>query len=188
MLAVSERLRYGPLKAGYHGGAAPAEVVVPVVLLVPSGVDEERWRPAPYQAPSWWEGPSAALAPLPTVPEVAQPDLLTEPMPAAIRVGAALVASSTYADQRRLAGRVVVTDAAVVALMDALASAPSLRLTAGQAATALGVPVVHHAQLALGQVAKLVNVEGYPVLSIDPATGAVVLDERMLTEQYGLGR
>ena len=71
--------------------------------------------------------------------------------------------------------------------MDALASAPSRRLTAGQAATALGVPVTR-AQLALGQVAKLVNVEGYPVLSIDPATGAVVLDERMLTEQYGLGR
>ena len=75
----------------------------------------------------------------------------------------------------------------VVVLMDALASSPSRRLTAGQAATALGVPVTR-AQLALGQVAKLINVEGYPVLSIDPATGAVVLDERMLTEQYGLGR
>ena len=187
VLAVSERLRYGPLKAGYHGGAAPAEVVVPLVLLVPSGVDEERWRPAPYQAPSWWEGPSAALAPLPTVREVAQPDLFTEPLPAATRVGAALVATSTYAEQRRLAGRVVVTDAAVVSLMDALASAPSRRLTAGQAATALGVPVTR-AQLALGQVAKLVNVEGYPILAIAPATGAVLLDERMLTEQYGLGR
>ena len=37
MLAVDETLRYGPLKAGYHGGAAPAEAVVPVVVLVPGG-------------------------------------------------------------------------------------------------------------------------------------------------------
>ena len=37
MLAVDETLRYGPLKAGYHGGAAPAEAVVPVVVLAPGG-------------------------------------------------------------------------------------------------------------------------------------------------------
>jgi hypothetical protein len=188
VLAVSERLRYGPLKAGYHGGAAPAEVVVPVVLLVPSGVDEERWRPAPYQAPSWWEGPAGSVA-APVVveaPHVAQPDLFTEPEPASpFGLGAELVASSVFAEQRRLAGRVVVTDAAVSALIDALASAPSRRLTAGQAATVMGVPVTR-AQLALGQVAKLVNVEGYPVLAIDPSTGAVVLDQRVLREQYGL--
>src|SRR5690606_21310979 len=35
VLPVTERLRYGPLKAGYHGGATPAEVVVPVIVLVP---------------------------------------------------------------------------------------------------------------------------------------------------------
>ena len=38
VLAVDETLRYGPLKAGYHGGAAPAEAVVPVVVLTPGAV------------------------------------------------------------------------------------------------------------------------------------------------------
>ena len=41
MLAVDENLRYGPLKAGYHGGAAPAEAVVPVAVLVPGAVPED---------------------------------------------------------------------------------------------------------------------------------------------------
>ena len=40
VLAVDERLRYGPLKAGYHGGGAPAEAVVPVAVLVPGAVPE----------------------------------------------------------------------------------------------------------------------------------------------------
>src|SRR5674536_340483 len=37
VLAVDERLRYGPLKAGYHGGASPAEVVIPLYFLVSGG-------------------------------------------------------------------------------------------------------------------------------------------------------
>ncbi len=40
VLAVNEHLRYGPLKAGYHGGGAPAEAVVPVAVLVPGAVPE----------------------------------------------------------------------------------------------------------------------------------------------------
>lgn len=187
VLAVSERLRYGPLKAGYHGGAAPAEAVVPVVLLVPSGVGEGRWHLAPPQAPAWWEGPSGGTAMVPVVdaPQVAQPDLFSEPEPVTAGLGAELVASPVYTDQRRLAGRVVVSDQSVAALVDALASAPSHRLTAAQAATALGVPVTR-VGFAVGQVAKVINVEGYPVLSIDPATGGVVLDASLLAEQYGV--
>ena len=41
VLAVDEHLRYGPLKAGYHGGAAPAEAVVPVAVLVPGAVPDD---------------------------------------------------------------------------------------------------------------------------------------------------
>ena len=41
VLAVDERLRYGPLKAGYHGGGAPAEAVVPVAVFVPGTIPGE---------------------------------------------------------------------------------------------------------------------------------------------------
>lgn len=58
VLAVDEGLRYGPLKAGYHGGASPAEVIVPVAVLVPGGVPEGTGlRLAPPQEPPWWIDP-----------------------------------------------------------------------------------------------------------------------------------
>ena len=61
VLAVDETLRYGPLKAGYHGGASAAEVVVPVAVLVP---DETRNQAGldllPPQEPTWWLTSAAA--------------------------------------------------------------------------------------------------------------------------------
>ena len=60
VLAVDEQLRYGPLKAGYHGGGAPAEAVVPVAVLVPGAVPEDvSLHLAPPQEPAWWIDPVA---------------------------------------------------------------------------------------------------------------------------------
>ena len=61
VLAVDERVRFGPLKAGYHGGATPAEAVVPVAVLVVGGVPEGTGlRLAPPQEPGWWADPVIA--------------------------------------------------------------------------------------------------------------------------------
>ena len=66
MLAVDEHLRYGPLKAGYHGGASPAEAVVPVAVLVPGAVPEDvSLHLAPPQEPAWWIDPVAPGPPRP---------------------------------------------------------------------------------------------------------------------------
>lgn len=95
VLAVDDTLRYGPLKAGYHGGASAAEVVVPVAVLVP----DETSNPAelallPPQVPAWWltaqaaptaslTGPAAAPG-VPGVPGV--PGAGTRPTPKSKRV------------------------------------------------------------------------------------------------------
>ena len=60
--AVDEGIHYLPKKAGYHGGAAPAEVVVPVIVLLPSSsLVPDGWHP--YEAnghrPVWWDAPQA---------------------------------------------------------------------------------------------------------------------------------
>jgi hypothetical protein len=58
VLAVDENLRYGPMKSGYHGGASPAEAVVPVTVLVSGDVPSgSGLRLAPPQEPSWWTDP-----------------------------------------------------------------------------------------------------------------------------------
>lgn len=195
-LAVSERLRYGPLKAGYHGGAAPAEVVVPVVVIVPIELAQtDGIRLAPPQVPTWWWGPQRPLA-MTTIaaqPVFAEPDRLPtlfddapERQPTGrASVGAAVVASAVFGSQRALAGRVSVTNEQVTRLVDELVGSGQGRLGGHQAAQALQVPVARLTG-AFEQVRRLLNVEGYPVITRDPVTGALVLDEHLLREQLGL--
>jgi hypothetical protein len=244
VLAVDERLRYGPLKAGYHGGAAPAEAVVPVVVLVAGAVpDDVDLRLAPPQEPVWWIDPVAPFAPEAASPAAASPPAGTRPpastspparaadfrarprdlaptlfddpaaepaLPAPVRAdpvrtdpvragatGATGVAaaanlavrsvmkSAAYAAQRKVAGRVSVTDDQIHALLDALLAAPGHRLAPARAATALAVsPVVLRGAVLHAQ--QLLNVEGYPVLRVDADGATVILDEALLREQFGV--
>jgi hypothetical protein len=63
--AWDENIHYTPRKAGYHGGAAPAEVVVPVIALFPAASPVPvGWHTydASGHAPSWWNPPSPGAA------------------------------------------------------------------------------------------------------------------------------
>ena len=218
VLAVDEHLRYGPLKAGYHGGAAPAEAVVPVAVLVPGAVPENvSLLLAPPQEPAWWIDPVAPAAPAATPPPAAapsrrpsadyrrrpqdtaptlfdEPDI--EPAPAAPDQETqhqvvqrspvpAVLKSAAYAAQKKIAGRVSVTDDQIRGLLDALVAAPGHRLVPAQAAAALAVsPVMLRGAVLHAQ--RLLNVEGYPVLRVDADGSTVVLDEALLREQFGV--
>ena len=212
VLAVDEDLRFGPLKAGYHGGASPAEAVIPVVVLVPAVVpDDSGLRLAPPQSPTWWSAPlangtarSAQAAPEATPPPLTHTDdgalfdlsapaapsapvPLSAPAADAAPPGAALVAAVTSSEQwraqRSAAPRVKVGDDAVGALLGALLAAPGDRLGPVAAARALGVPEAG-VRGPLRQVQQLLNVEGYVVLGIDADGVTVTLDEALLREQF----
>jgi len=75
--AIDETIHYTPRKAGYHGGIAPAEVVIPVVTLVPSqALVPADWHPYDRagHAPAWWTAPLArAPQPATTGPAATQP-------------------------------------------------------------------------------------------------------------------
>ncbi|MBX6721610.1 MAG: BREX-2 system phosphatase PglZ, partial [Dactylosporangium sp.] len=193
VLAVDEGLRYGPLKAGYHGGASPAEVVVPVSVLAP-GEAPPGWRLAPPQSPGWWRSPVSEAA-TPSAPVALSPqpsplssrgqepptlfDAETEPR----RLEGAVLASAVYREQRRRASRTAVTDEQVGDLLAALLAAPDHRLDAESAAAALGVAAIQLSG-ALSQVQRLLNVEQYPVLSRDADGKTLVLDVDLLCEQF----
>jgi hypothetical protein len=224
VLTVDEHLRYGPLKAGYHGGGAPAEAVVPVAVFVPGAIpDEADLQLAPPQEPPWWIDPVApagsagpgvpvSAAPATSAPrsdadlrrrsQDATPSLFDEPAAESAPAGPAgpggnvtalhpvpvvVLKSAVYAAQKKIAGRVSVTDDQIGRLLDALLAAPGNRLVPARAATALAVPTVTlrgavlHAQ-------RLLNVEGYPVLRIDADGSTVLLDEALLREQFGIRR
>jgi hypothetical protein len=190
ILAVDERLRYGPLKAGYHGGAAPAEVVVPVVIMVPvEQAQAPGVRLAPPQEPSWWNGPDVPLelpvrpAPRPVTPPTLFDEAERSEEAGGPSWGARVVVSTVFRDQRPLAGRVVLTDEQVAAVLDRLAGTAHGRLSALATAAALGLAVASLPG-AIEQLRKLVNVEGYPVISREPATGEVILDLDLAAEQF----
>jgi hypothetical protein len=211
VLAVDEQLRYGPLKAGYHGGAAPAEAVVPITVLVPGAVpDDVNLQLAPPQEPAWWIDPIAPVAPIRSIPAVTAPaprpaaesrrrsqdvtptlfdEPAVEPAPPqlASSTSAAVLKSAAYAAQKKIAGRVSVTDEQIRGLLDALLGAPGHRLVPASAATALSVsPVTLRGAVLHAQ--RLLNVEGYPVLRVDADGATVILDESLLREQFGIPR
>ncbi len=72
--AVDEKIHYTPRRAGYHGGASLAEVVVPVVTLLPSAaLLPSGWHAydTAGHAPAWWDAPASRAA-QPLVPELAR--------------------------------------------------------------------------------------------------------------------
>jgi hypothetical protein len=221
VLAVDERLRYGPLKAGYHGGGAPAEAVVPVAVFVPGTIPGEAdLHLAPPQEPDWWTDPAAPAPPIPTAapvaasaaPEVsrsssiadlrrrqkdATPSLFDGPAAETCptseegigtppdQVSVAVLKSSAYATQKKIAGRVSVADDQIASLLGALLAAPGHRLVLARTATALAVPMAALRGAVL-HTQRLLNVEGYPVLRIDADGSTVILDEVLLREQFGI--
>jgi hypothetical protein len=205
VLAVSEDLRYGPLKAGYHGGASAAEVVVPVAVLLPDVESNPlSLTLLPPQEPSWWELPTSPAGETPAVaqprgiPNTAKasqtPTLFDEPvaptpasptLPASTALADSVVASETFKEQRAVAGRLIVDDQQITLLISRLADAANTRVPLSSAAAALRVSEVQ-VRGAMVQVQQLLNVEGYPVIEVDPETRSVVLNERLLREQFGV--
>lgn len=194
VLPVNERLRYGPLKAGYHGGASPAEVVVPVILLAPTErvTDDPPLRIAPPQAPRWWDAAPSQSGGAPATVETteSEPALFTanfvdpaaEPSTAEL-LSTAVLASDTYGDQRAISGRIVLGDEQVRAALQSLLEAPSTRLSHAGLGGVLGQSP-SKVRGVVAQLAQLLNVEGYPILRTEGTS--VIIDEPLLREQFGL--
>ncbi|MHC0429484.1 BREX-2 system phosphatase PglZ [Streptomyces sp. O3] len=92
ILPWREDIRYTGRRAGYHGGAALAEVTVPVLVLLPAGEEAPKdWAPLPRElsTPGWWRTPvtgadsavasDAETADRPAAPEQPTPTRPTAP-------------------------------------------------------------------------------------------------------------
>lgn len=190
---VTERLRYRSRSAGYHGGATPQEVLAPVAIYLPVDVELPGFQDTPVSVPEWWElaGPSGRLSPQPSagrprVPGRGQGLLFAtedELQPTRPQWIDRLLESAAYRSQRERAHRPP-ADERVAALLSEIESragvAPERAL-----AQALGVAPVRMRPL-IASVQALLNLDGYRVLSVDPSTGDVRLDQPLLEAQFGL--
>lgn len=201
----SETVRYTRAKNGYHGGATPQETLVPIALLAHAerfaGTSDplEGWGPAAGETPEWWFEAPAQTSAVPIEPPAAprgrqaarkvEPGFgplfqAVEPPAEAPSWIDALLASETYQMQRRLVGRAALDDERVrkvLELLELRQHHASLRLVA----QALGVPEFRMRGF-VQVLQRMLNLEGYPAVSVDEATGSLSLDLALLRRQFAI--
>lgn len=204
VLLWREDQHYGRRQSGYHGGAALAELTVPVLVLQRPGLGElTGWAQAAPQTPSWWNDPVVGALDLSGatpverggkrkqrsgVIDVALEDgglfqLPVAAVPVVTTPLDALLASEVFVQQAGRAGRGVNLEQVRTTLRVLLARGG--RVHVDTLAAELGVP----AASARGSVAgmrRLLNVEGYEVIGFDADRVTVVLDRGLVKEQFGV--
>jgi hypothetical protein len=206
VLPWSEQPRYGSQKMGYHGGGAPQEVLVPFAVFRSAGDAQpvQGWQEVPRREPAWWLLDAAqSIAGRPAVgakaasgsERVAAPvatqlalDLAANAQPSRADRRAetgwidALLASPVYARMKGRSGRVPIGDEQLRRLLALLAQGGGQQMME-PLAKGLGIPGIRLNGFLAG-VQKLVNVDGYPVLSVDRAAKTVRLDIASLRVQF----
>lgn len=197
----SERPRYGAKKNGYHGGATPQEMLIPISMLWPRLQVPEGFVELPVELPSWWIEPMVsrpisaitAVAKQPKRPPAAGQLTFSDVIAVSHAKPVAeepwieaLFQSEVFALQKRLAGRVRIDEVTVRSFLVALVSRGGSMTTAALAG-AVGVPE-HRLPGLLAVMQRLLNVEGYPILDRQDAANTVVLNVTLLKKQFELGQ
>lgn len=196
----SERIRYGSKKSGYHGGASPQEVIVPVGVLVPTEQLEGQWQEQALRPPTWWNpdvrvrdtSASEETQPArPAIPETkgAQGVLFgAGPVVAARTEDSAwmgkLLESAQLAARRKQFARLALPPERILEVLSAI-DRHGGKLLIDALAQLLGLPPVRLRGI-LGALRTLLNVDAYSVLTIDESDMSVSLDRPLLEKQFEL--
>jgi hypothetical protein len=195
VVPASEVLRYGPPKHGYHGGATPQEVLVPIIVLARATTIPDGWGPRTDDTPPWWTGVEPE-APLPIglehtavpgggVPATQQPGLFDEPAPATGPAPdwiAALLASQVFESRRPMLQRSRIDDDRVARALAALEARGGTSIKSTLAAEIDVVPF--RIDGFVQALAAALNVDGYAVIEMQG--DSVTLNRGLLLTQFGL--
>jgi hypothetical protein len=190
----SERIRYTSRKAGYHGGLSPQEVIVPVALFSREEFNLKGLAPIPGGQPSWWtEEVAEATEDSSVGPKVAK---LERDLPlfaaAEHRAHAAardwiehLLASPVYQRQASLAGRTALSPDLLRSILSALQDRGD-RILKPALAQRIGQPEFRLPGV-IASLRRIMNVDGYPVITFEEASGTVCLNRQLLKTQFEIG-
>lgn len=194
----SEKVRYGGKRNGYHGGASPQECVVPFAILGWQTLVPEGYQPRAQYRPSWWmaEPVTEAIASQrqPVAPAISGIEPRYSPKGQGELPFVAPAARGTWIDlllqspilKARLqhAGRVAPPPDKLRSFLQALDERGGTMLRSALAQK-LGEPDLRMPGI-VAAMRRVLNVEGYPVLSVDDASGSVVLNRQLLEVQFEL--
>jgi hypothetical protein len=197
----SEKVRYSGKKNGYHGGVSPQELVAPCLVLAKLDDSIDGWDEIHLSRPAWWEA-EVGVVPTATPVPVAKPakskrevdpgqqSLFNATLPPPIAASSAwpqrLLASPVYQMSSAQAGRRKPDDAVVLKILMALDGAPGCQLPERSLAELLNVPALRMSGI-IAQVARMLNVESYRILSYTDDRGHIRLDRALALTQFELG-
>lgn len=210
----TENLRYGGKKNGYHGGVSPQEMVIPIAVLCTREPFPAGWVETSIDIPSWWDEPfqetssgeetsiNFKLKPIEPGPVAStglgplfdfnkdnrqDADTTASDTPSewpTINWIDAFCASSLLAEQKKIAGRAVPADAVIVKLLTAL-NHHGGKLTSTALARAMTYPPLRLRGL-LAVMQRILNIDGYAVLTRDESSDTVELNRELLCQQFDL--
>lgn len=192
-MACAAGIRYGNGKRGYHGGANPQEMVVPLAILsdvrsrVPDG-----WREVPSYQPEWWR--IDASESVPTLTAKAKTEKAVEGLDlfeqATAKAGAgpdwiaALLLCPIYKEQSKLAVRGAPENDLMSKLLTGLDARGGTAVKQALAQE-LGMPPFRVDGL-IQNVSRILNVDGYEVIAFDRNSDTVTLNVGLLQTQFDL--
>lgn len=205
--AWRDQIRYLPgTKRGYHGGANPQEMVVPIGVLTSRAEPlPDGWDHARSESPAWWDEPQRRTDHEAQTPAVQKPStertgkagLLFDPetgevpkprretvLPATPTWVPALLGNDLYKAQRKLLGRAALSDTQVESFLTALASRGGVMTT-----TALGRALELAPFRLTGLVStlcRMLNIDGFRVVGRSESVDEITLDVELLKRQFGL--
>lgn len=192
----SEAIRYASKKNGYHGGVTRQEMLAPLGIWTAgdppaSSGDDDAFEPASHDKPDWWHqgGEVGAYTP----PAKSQPKAAVQSAPADdLFAPAPAVTDSKWLDkllqspqlerQRQRAGRMAMGDARLRALLACLEERGG-RASIEQLAAQIKQPRMRMHNM-LAAMERMLNVDGYPIVSVERSNGIVLLDMELLKKQF----
>ncbi len=192
-------MRFGGKKNGYHGGASPQEVVIPLGVFAAVGrlAWTAGWRSRP-RCPPWWEPRQAAAVP-PRAGQAGEAEgdrRRPRQHDDLFATGRSQRLRGTRVDRPALGQRGDAGPAAARARgsrcprsasarswsrsTSAAASSPGRRWPSASTCRRCGSPGCSR------RCAGVLNVDGYAVLSVDEASDTVELNKAQLLAQFGL--
>ena len=201
-------LRYSAKHGGYHGGATPDECLVPLSVYLPIGLEPPSgWEYIALAPPAWWdlhveaaeEQPkkSPKKGKRPAKPPAGQGSLFEEATQPdsgpVVETSAAtptattpwlddLLASDLYKVQLGALVRTRLKEEQVRGTLAAL-HARGGTASFGVIAQAAGMPLMRVSGF-LANLARVLNVDGYGVLAVDPSAQEARLNEQLLLTQF----
>jgi hypothetical protein len=191
----TEALRYSAAKQhGYHGGATPQELLVPLSIFIHRGNSADGYEETPFLLPPWWQDGVASPAVSTKAASQKRTAKTQEVEPQRVQAlpfasqGRALIAelfkSEIYDAQRKLAQRARIDDSKFESMLNLMVEQGGT-MTLPALAARLQVPE-SRARGYVVAMRRVLNLDGVEVLAFDEQAGTLTLHANLLRVQFGI--